>query len=924
MTPEQDARRVIDQLLTAAGWVIQDRSQQNLGAGLGVAVREFPMRTGEADYLLFVDRQAVGAIEAKPAGVTLSGTNLQTQKYSDGLRPGLPACRVPLPFLYESTGVETFFTNLMDPEPRSRAVFAFHRPETLLTWVQAGDTLRGRLRLLPPLITSGLWAHQIETISNLEKSLAQDKPRALIQMTMGSGKTFTSVSAIYRLLKFGKAKRVLFLVDRTNLGTQALAEFRNYTTPDTKAKFGEIYNVQLLDSNRIDPVCKVVITTIQRLYSILRGEDSFNADEEALPNAYDSGEQRTVGYNPQVPIEEFDFVFIDECHRSIYKLWRQVLEYFDAHLIGLTATPSKLTMGFFNKNLVMEYDRKRAVADGVNVDGQVYRIRTQITEGGGTVPSGFVVGKMDKRTRAKRWEALDDDFTYDAPQLDRAVVAEDQIRTVLRHYRDEVCTTIFPGRKEMPKTLIFAKDDNHAENIVRMLREEFGKGNDFCQKITYRVSGVSPQDLIRQFRQDARFRIAVTVDLVATGADIRPLEVVFFMRMVRSPQLFEQMLGRATRVITSTDLVAVTPSARYKDRFVIVDAVGVTEQEFEEIAAPLDREPVLSIDNLLQCMANGIVDEEIVSSLAARLLRLAPKLDEPTIEQIATLSGGKTVRQIATDLLFSIDPDAVEQEATARNGGNALGDSDSDNALRTEITTQRMRRAAQNFDSPLLRQTLLDANTRNEITIDVTTEDVILEYGFTEDGAQQTVADFRAYLHEHSDEIDALQILFARPYAQRRLTRAAIKELSDRLRLPPHSWTTEQLWRAFARLEADKVRDANSIRRLTDLVSLVRHALNLEAELEPFPDVVRRRYTVWLAEQEAAGKTFSEAQRWWLDRIAEQIGVDLEVTLESLNQHPFADRGGVYGAMDILGGNWRQVVDELSRALVPIGSKDVP
>lgn len=342
----------------------------------------------------------------------------------------------PLPFLYESTGVETRFTNRLDPEPRSRDLFSFHRPETVASWVDptaarvqrdssaasriAQDaspygpdvpvTLRAKLQQMPPIEDKRLWSAQITAIQNLERSLAEDRPRALIQMTMGAGKTFTSVSAIYRLITHAGAKRVLFLVDRLNLGRQAKGEFDGYVTPDDGRKFSELYNVQLLTSRHIDPAARVVITTIQRLYAMLTGQElDEEADElsafEALPALTMAGlapERAPLTYNPEVPVETFDFIFTDECHRSIYNLWRQVLEYFDAYLIGLTATPSKQTLGFFQQNLVMEYGYEQAVADGVNVDHHVYQIRTRITESGSTVEAGFWVGFRDRATGPAR------------------------------------------------------------------------------------------------------------------------------------------------------------------------------------------------------------------------------------------------------------------------------------------------------------------------------------------------------------------------------------------------------------------------------------------------------------------------------------------------------------------------------------------
>ena len=650
--PEQQARSNIDALLQAAGWHVCDAAAANIHAAHGVAIREFPLPGyGFADYLLYVDGKAAGVIEAKKEGVTLTGVETQSDKYTKGLPPGLPCWRNPLPFSYQSTGIETRFTNGLDPHPRSRPVFAFHKPETLREWLDllpqptvlstgtasvahaafAPATFLTRLQSMPPLREEGLWPAQITAIHNLEQSLKENRPRALIQMATGSGKTFTAISFIYRLIKFAGARRVLFLVDRGNLADQTLKEFQQYVSPYNNFKFSEEYIVQRLQGNQIDTTARVCICTIQRLYSMLKGRDlPADLEEESVDQLGklfgDIGQRRTspdkargeraaelpdsamssaatratpyggallspiepIEYNPNIPIETFDLIVTDEAHRSIYNLWAQVLEYFDAYLVGLTATPGKQTFGFFHQNLVMEYNHEMAVADGVNVNYDVYRIKTAITEGGSKVEAGYYVERQERDTRKTRWEELDDDFAYDPNQLDHDVVTPDQIRTIVRTFRDKLFGEIFPARSEVPKTLVFAKDDNHAENIVEILREEFGKGNEFAQKITYRTTGDTPQNLIKAFRNSYHPRIAVTVDMIATGTDIKPVEIVFFMRAVKSRGFFEQMKGRGVRVIAPDDLKAVTPDAQAKDHFVIIDAVGVCEQDKTD-ARPMQR-----------------------------------------------------------------------------------------------------------------------------------------------------------------------------------------------------------------------------------------------------------------------------------------------------------------------------------------------
>ena len=508
-TPEGKARDSIDKMLEDSGWIIQDYSELNLGEGFGIAVREFPLGKDSADYALFIDRFPVGVIEAKKVGWTLRGVTEQSEKYLEGIAEKFPNAPRKPPYSYETTGVETLFADRRDPKYRSRHVFTFHRPEVLAEWLKEDKTLRARLKEIPKLDYKNLWDCQSQAVTNLEESFADNRPRALIQMATGSGKTFAAVTFIYRLIKFAKAKRVLFLVDRANLGRQALREFQQYETPDDGRKFTELYTVQHLQSQTIDDV-SVVISTIQRLFSILKGKKEFDEEGEELSEFETKPDETTVDveYNPNIPIGEFDFIVIDECHRSIYNKWKQVLDYFDSFLIGLTATPSKHTVGFFQNNQVMSYTHERAVADGVNVGYHVYRIRTKITSEGSTIVAGETIEKRDKMTREQRAETLDEDYDYEGSQLDRDVVAPDQIRLILQTFKERL-SEIFPGRTQVPKTLIFAKDDAHAEEITKITREVFSEGNEFCQKITYKTTGEKPENIIKSFRNSVNPRIAV-------------------------------------------------------------------------------------------------------------------------------------------------------------------------------------------------------------------------------------------------------------------------------------------------------------------------------------------------------------------------------------------------------------------------------
>jgi type I restriction enzyme R subunit len=889
-SPEAKARDNIDRQLAEGGWIVQSRDQANVTAGRGVAITYFPLKSGygEADYLLYVDGIPAGVVEAKKEGQTLSGFEIQTEKYSVGLPDELKPYRKPLPFCYQSTGIETRFTNLIEPDARSRQVFSFHRPETFADWLAEeakapGSTLRARLKHLPPLIEEGLWPAQIKTIKGLEKSLAEGRPRALIQMASGGGKTFTACNFCYRLIKHAGAHRILFLVDRTTLGRQAKKEFEQFTTPEEHRKFTELYNVQHLQSNKLDSMGKVCVTTIQRLYSMLKGEAEFNPENEEAP----LGSLETlykkpvdVAYNPAIPIEFFDFIVVDECHRSIYNLWRQVLEYFDAFIIGLTATPSKQTLGFFNQNLVGEYNHEQAVADGVNVGFDVYRIRTYVSEHGSCVEAGLYVDRRDRQTRRIRWEQLDQDFSYESGRLDRDVVAPDQIRTIIRTFKDKLFTEIFPGRTEVPKTLIFAKDDSHAEDIVNIIREEFGKGNDFCQKITYKSgvvripikrkladgtevddyeyksSGITAEQRLSDFRNSYNPRIAVTVDMIATGTDVRPLEVVLFLRDVKSRNLFEQMKGRGARVIKPDELRGVTPDATAKTHFIIVDAVGVCETELAD-TLPLEKKPTVSFQKLLEAVAFGNREKYVLSSLASRLARLDRQLSKEEHKMVGDLAGGRPLSAIAGEIVRALDPDE-QIEAAKKATGLAEPPATAIENAALSLLAEAAKPIATN---PALRNKLVELKTSYEQTIDRATKDEVLEAGFSAkatEKAQSIVQSFEQFVREHKDEITALQILYSRPYKQR-LTLKEIKELADTIKRPPYSWTPEMLWRAYEALDKSKVRGSGG-KVLTDIVSLVRFALQQEGELEPYRDKVGQRFADWMAKQESNGHQFTPEQ----------------------------------------------------------------
>jgi type I restriction enzyme, R subunit len=906
--PEQIARDQIDKRLLAAGWLVQDKASLNPNAALGVAVREYPTDTGPADYVLFVDGRAVGVVEAKPDswGERLTTVEEQSSGYASAKLKWVSNAE-PLPFLYESTAVVTRFTDGRDPSPRSREVFTFHRPETLKAWRNDPLSLRAGLQQLPELNTEGLRDCQIKAITKLEASLQLGKPRALVQMATGSGKTFTAITQIYRLLKHAGARRILFLVDTKNLGEQAEGEFMAYLPNDDNRKFTELYNVQRLTSPSMAGDTQVVISTIQRMYATLKGEPLDEAAEDQHPEdqQWRRREPLPVVYNPKLPPETFDVVVIDECHRSIYNLWRQVIEYFDAFLIGLTATPDARTYGFFQQNVVSEYTHENAIADKVNVGNEVFLIETEISQAGGKLQAQQLIEKRERQTRARRWETQEDEAAYAATQLDRSVVSPDQIRTVIQTFRDQ-WPTIFPGRRELPKTLIFAKTDSHADDIIQMVRTEFGERNDFCRKITNGAK--NPKSTLSAFRNEYYPRIAVTVDMIATGTDVKPLECLIFMRDVKSRNYFEQMKGRGTRVVDADALKMVSPSALAKTHYVIIDAVGVTKS-LKTASQPLDSKPSIPFKDLAYGLMMGDRSEETVSSLASRLSRLDTKLDATDQAQIAEMAG-RPLAGIIHDLFDAIDADKVEADA------KAAGHPEPGDAAMNTAREARIKQAANLFTGPLIN--LIDTIRRDhEQTIDHDSKDKLLRAewaGDVAENAQKITQDFASYLADNRDQVAALTIYFNTPARRAEVSFAMVKDLLHRLTTDQPRLAPLTVWRAYAHL--DGYTGDNPASDLTALVALVRRVTGLDATLTRHSDRVRRNFQNWILKRHSgAGEKFTEAQMAWLRMIRDHLATSFIIEPDDLDMAPFDGKGGLGQMYALFGEGMQGVMTEMNEAL---------
>ena len=913
-TPEQVARDSIDRMLSQAGWVVQDNKKIDFNASLGIAVREYQTDAGPADYVLFIGKKPVGVVEAKPEGWGQNITTVEKQSadYASAKLKWVNN-KEPLPFVYESTGVLTRFTDNRDPKPRSRDIFSFPRPETMRDWLIQPASLRSRLLGLPDLDPTGLRACQITAIEKLEASFKEDRPRALIQMATGSGKTYTAITSIYRLLKHTDAKRILFLVDTRNLGEQAEQEFMAYVPSDDNHKFTELYNVQRLTSPFVARDSQVCISTIQRMYWLLKGQEMDAAAEELNPAELIQPKQpMPVVYNGKIPPEFFDFIIIDECHRSIYNLWRQVLEYFDAYLIGLTATPDNRTYGFFKKNVVSEYDHEQAVADGVNVGNEIYAIDTEKTRHGGQLKAEQQVEKRERLSRRKRWEIQDEDVTYAAKQLDRDVVNPDQIRTVVRTFQDKL-PEIFPGREEVPKTLVFAKTDSHADDIIQTVREEFAEGNQFCKKITYKAEE-DPKSVLAQFRNDYYPRIAVTVDMIATGTDVKPLECLLFMRDVRSRNYFEQMKGRGTRTLDHDDLKKVTPSAvSGKTHYVIVDAVGVTKS-LKTASQPLITKPSVPLKDLAMGVMMGARDDDTVNSLAGRLARLDRQLDNAERERIKERAGGVELSQIVGNLLAATDTDRIDEKA--REIESVADDAEPSASACDKAREQLVDDAASVFNGELIE--LIDSIRRDkEQTIDHDGLDNILRAewaGDSRDNAEAIAQDFRQYLEDNRDEIEALTIFFSQPHRRRELTYAMIRDVFDRLNGDQPRLAPLRVWQAYALL--DEYKGNQPVSELTALVALIRRVCGIDATISPYSETVRRNFQNWImTHHSGAGEKFNGEQMEWLRMIRDHIISSFHLDRDDLEMAPFNGKGGMGQMYKLFGDRMDGVIDELNEAL---------
>jgi len=865
MTPEEKARIKIDQWFADAGWEVINRDEYE-PTSTAVAIREGLLKDNlEADYFLFINGKAVGVLEAKREETDAFSSVVceQAALYAKSVPNIYQTYQKPLPFIFTSNGKELYFCDFREQDHYFKQIMTIPTPHELVKKLGINDYFAG----LPTLRKKGLRDCQYEAITELEKSFRSGQKRALMVLATGAGKTYTACLAAYRMLSYTPTHRVLFLVDRNNLGKQAEGEFGTFRLTENGEAFNTIFTVNRLRSSSIPSDSNVVISTIQRLFSFLKGETIEDNDED---DENEPAEEVILPPNPDLPHDYFDMIIIDECHRSIYKNWRKVLEYFDtARLVGLTATPIPETMAFFNNNRIVNYTLEKSIVDGVNVDCRVYRIKTQVTETGGAILEGEKFKEETRYTGEVKTVSSKETKTYTNKELNRSIINPAQIKLILSTYRDVVYTELFndpqrePNMEYLPKTLIFALNEAHATNIVQIAKEVFGRTDDrFVQKITY--SAGDSNELIRQFRNDKDFRIAVTCTLVATGTDVKPLEVVMFMRDVESLPLYIQMKGRGVRTIGDEQLRNVTPNAFSKDCFYLVDAVGVTEHE-KTIPTATDESTTknITLKELLERISHGYFPDEYLKRLAATLARIYNKADDSQRKEFARLSHDD-MKELSARIY-----DALEK-----------------GTLPPFVSTEKPNLERKGLVSPLANHAdarryllILAAGFVNTL---MPGEDTLISKGFSIEEAKCTTEAFEEFCRENADEIEALRIIYNNEGEP--ITYSMLKELEHKLKMANNHFAPKQIWNSYAILSPSKVKRSTTKEEsdaLTNIIQLVRFAFRQIERLDSVVTTSKQYFNLWLGQNQ---REITDKQREVISRIVDYIASNGACTVKDIRE----------------------------------------
>ena len=887
MLPEERARKKIDKQLIDAGWDIVSRIEYVPKSTS--AVKEALMKGNkESDYLLFVDDKAIAVVEAKKEDDPL-GPEVEKQAEDYARTPqnwyGL-WYKGLIPLVYMANGRKIYFKNLLnDPDGDYVEISEMHSPKKMLSLINQ----KSDYGALPRLEKNGLRDCQYDAEIGLEKSIKEGKKKNLVILATGSGKTYLACLASYRLLNYTATNRVLFLVDRNNLARQAEAEFSQFDRTEGQQEMSSLYEIKRLKKES-DIKADIVISTIQKLFAVLTGQTLSDDNEDAEDEQTTADEEKdekeviTLGNDLKLPPDYFKLIIVDECHRSIYGKWKAVLDYFsDATIMGLTATPTPEAYAYFDKNVIEEYTYDESVVDGVNVPSRVYRISTEITEHGGAIKSGTRFIETSRKSGQTISYVAEQSVDYDTTQLDRSVVNRDQIRKVLLAYKNAIYEELYPERDKnwayVPKTLIFAKDDNHASEIVEGVKDVFKDEFDnnecpehFVQKITY--SSGDSNGLIRALRTEKDFRIAVTVTLVATGTDVRPLEVVLFMKDVRSDVLYIQMKGRGCRVISDDKLREVTPNADTKECYYIVDGVGVTEHEKIIPHPVINQGPgkkVLSLEHLLEHLAHNEVSDENLWLLRDYCSTINRRYENNALF-------GKHLDYFITTYGFAPKTIAGNiQQAT--DDGILLDDKYIDPS---HDNTRRMSLINDLISNTAARKKLLEMQ-RGYIVSTGEDPDAVIYAGFSKETAKTFIDSFENYLNENKDSIEALRIIYNSEDTI--IMHSMLSELRERLLSESRQYGVYQIWKNYEVLDTegnvDELDVKTNVNALTNLIQIVRYAYKKNQKLTSLIKGYAKRFNLYCGQQQ---RVLTKEQVDIMHQVAEFIINDGALSLEELNE----------------------------------------
>lgn len=860
-TERQTRKNRIDTQLRKWGWeVLPYDHNLPLSVYNHHVVEEYPTKSGPADYALFCKGKIIGIIEAKKLSLGPQNVLVQAQRYAKGVSESSFNFRgFKVPFVYSTNGEIIWFQDLREENSYSRRLSHFHTPEAL--WEMLQKDLRRNCYWFDenPNQHPKLHYYQIEATKAIEDAISEGKRTIFIAMATGTGKTYTMVSQVYRLMKSGVARRILFLVDRRALAAQAVLAFKTFE-PEPGYKFDQIYEVysqrfkrediegmrgfdpKLLPQNYLTyPKAShafVYISTIQRMRINLFGI------ERAFETREDEPEEELEAVKLDIPTHAFDVVIADECHRGYTAMeeskWREVLNHFDAITIGLTATPAAHTVAYFGEP-VYRYGYEEAVRDGYLVDYDAVAVHSGVRMSGIFLQEGERVGEVDPVTGLERLDQLEDERFFDASQVEHEITSPDSNRKIIEEVKkyalehEERC-----GR--FPKTLIFAVNDlphiSHSDQLVRICREIFQRGDDFVQKITGNPTVDRPLQRIREFRNRPKPGMVVTVDMLSTGVDIPALEFIVFLRPVKSRILFVQMMGRGTRRCDDIG----------KSHFTIFDCFGGTLLEYFKNASDFTIDPPLkpvrSIKEIIENIYENRDREYNTRVLVKRLQRIAKNISSGAREHYAQFIPDGDIGKFAKNLSRLLREDLSQTIKLLRN--------------------PEFQELLVNYPRAKKKDFLVAYDTRDEVE----STGLIIDFRGSFK-PEEYINSFVRFVRENRDKVEAIKILFERP--------------SD--------WSTDvlgELRKALKnRFSEDNLRKAYH-KELADIISLIKHAAQ---EVNPLISAEER--VVKALAKAARGKTFTEKQWQWLELIKAYLIKNLAIDQKDFDQMPvFSRRGG--------------------------------